>query len=591
MTPTSIVSLLVFFVFAHFLPITVQSVKQRRDQSYRTRSRVAATTTNVVSNSTTTVQATIESILVASSIVTDETLFVYQTPQGTWIPSTLYRFRDFFDGLKILYQQGVAGKYFYMGPKPETTNENNHTIAHWYGLVNIAAFWAQCMKETIQYDACDENSWDMINGKYPLSNSCGQLGQSYQDYHCSSSTTQDEAHMECPVDPNMTITATTHAQWYGAPGPLQCGPKSMFPFTGYWDYNYECNKPWADPPEKCTDYPNQKAGRQNNEAPIPNNSGRTDVEGCCWWGRGVIQTSGICNFGKLNYYLGKRAADEGRTSAYPTIDFCKDPEVICSTVDYPELKWIAGLFYWVESVQSYNVDAWDYITKLHEYVDGGFVDTSFIDAVSGIVNRGCHNPPCGTLGVVDGNSDRRENFRKVMAVFNSSQDISTAPLSPSPASFPTENPKSGSASGRPPGPTENPTSGSASGSTPGPTENPTSGSASGSTPGTTPSAVPGTNPVNENCGDGNRGNGLCNDPILCCSKWGWCASLPEHCSFTEEDSSISEQPLASNVTGGGSSNSTGDDIDCGDACFPSGTVIWFHWAHLVLSCCWWLVIL
>ena len=29
----------------------------------------------------------------------------------------------------------------------------------------------------IQYDACDENSWDFVNGKYPLSNACGQLGQ------------------------------------------------------------------------------------------------------------------------------------------------------------------------------------------------------------------------------------------------------------------------------------------------------------------------------------------------------------------------------------------------------------------------------
>ncbi len=41
----------------------------------------------------------------------------------------------------------------------------------------------------------------------------------------------------------------------------------------------------------------------------------------------VIQTSGICNFGKLNYFLGKRAHDEGRESRYPDIDFCKDPEV------------------------------------------------------------------------------------------------------------------------------------------------------------------------------------------------------------------------------------------------------------------------
>ena len=77
--------------------------------------------------------------------------------------------------------------------------------------VNIAAFFAQSMKETIQYDACDENSWDLVNGKYPLSNACGQLGQSYQDYHCS----EEEAHMECEVDPQMSLTAVTHAKWYG----------------------------------------------------------------------------------------------------------------------------------------------------------------------------------------------------------------------------------------------------------------------------------------------------------------------------------------------------------------------------------------
>ena len=40
--------------------------------------------------------------------------------------------------------------------------------------------------------------------------------------------------MECPVDPEMTITAVTHAKWWGAPGPLMCGPKSSIPQTGYW---------------------------------------------------------------------------------------------------------------------------------------------------------------------------------------------------------------------------------------------------------------------------------------------------------------------------------------------------------------------
>ena len=50
--------------------------------------------------------------------------------------------------------------------------------------------------------------------------------------------------------------------------------------------------------------------------------------------------SGICNFGKLNYYLGKRAFLEGRDSRYPDIDFCRDPEIICTSEENKELKWI-----------------------------------------------------------------------------------------------------------------------------------------------------------------------------------------------------------------------------------------------------------
>jgi len=283
-------------------------------------------------------------------------------------------------------------------------------------LVNIAAFVAQSMQETIQYDACDENNWDMPGGKYALSNACGQLGQVYTDYHCSDA----ERHMECQVDPEMQITATTNAKWYGAPGPLYCAPLSVYPFTGYWDYNYECNKPWAVPPEYCEDYEGQKAGRYDNSAPVNNTAGRSDVEGCCWWGRGVIQTTGVCNFGKLNYFLGKRAADEGRDSSYPDIDFCRTPDSICANTDYPELKWIAGFFYWTESVQTYNDDGWDYITELHKYVDAGMPnpgqDTGFIHAVSGIVNRGCHDPPCGT-GELDAGPARAANFETVLEVF------------------------------------------------------------------------------------------------------------------------------------------------------------------------------
>lgn len=346
--------------------------------------------------------AKLEAVLEEHKDGFDNNIFLYETPQSTWMPSTVYRYEGFISGLRVMYQDGVANKLFYIG-------DSSHN-GHVYGLVNIAAFVAQSMKETIKYDACDENSWDLYNSRYPLSNSCGQLSQSYQDYHCP----PEERHMECPVDPNMQITAVTNAKWYGAPAPLKCGPKSVYEFTGYWDHSYHCDNPWKSPPETCGDYEGQKAGRDNNELPFANRNGRTDVEGCCWWGRGVIQTTGVCNFGKLNYYLGKRAFDENRPSRYPTIDFCKDPEAICANEEFKELKWIAGMFYWVESLQTYDSDGWNYMTKLHEFVDGGMTDMSFIDAVSGVVNRGCHNPPCGT-GPLDGGAERKDNFKSVLA--------------------------------------------------------------------------------------------------------------------------------------------------------------------------------
>ena len=53
--------------------------------------------------------------------------------------------------------------------------------------------------------------------------------------------------------------------------------------------------------------------------------------------------------------------------------------------------------------------------QLHAFVDGGLVDPSFINAVSGIVNRGCHDPPCGT-GEVDGQMERSGYFSTVLSL-------------------------------------------------------------------------------------------------------------------------------------------------------------------------------
>ena len=76
------------------------------------------------------------------------------------------------------------------------------------------------------------------------------------------------------------------------------------------------------------------------------------------------------------------------------------------------------MFYWIESLQSYNERGWNYMDELHNFVDGGMADHSFINAVSGIVNRGCHDPPCGT-GAVDGAPERAGNFDKVLSTLTS----------------------------------------------------------------------------------------------------------------------------------------------------------------------------
>ena len=334
----------------------------------------------------------------------------------TWAPSTVYRWNDFLQAVHDMHARGVGDFRIFLGD-PDAPEE----VRARQGLVNLAAFLAQSMKETIRYDACDENNWDMTTG-YATSNACGQLGQRYEDYDCE---------MACPRLPGGTMTAVTHARWYGAPGPFFCAPDSTLAAAGVtpggrWDYAHDCwpypateagftphdGPAWSRP--ECEVYPGQRAGRY-----VFDGSGDS-VEGCCWWGRGVIQTTGRCNFGILNHHLGRshlnaEAFPHPDAPLYGDVDFCADPESICASTTHPELKWVAGLFYWMSSVETYEEDGWRYLDELRAFVDGGMSDVGFIDSVSGIVNRGCHAPPCAS-GPVDGNEDRRANFDTVLRV-------------------------------------------------------------------------------------------------------------------------------------------------------------------------------
>ena len=400
-------------------------------------------------------------------------VLLYDTGNGM-VPSTIYKWQDFLDALRVMHNSGVAGDRYWLFD--EDDSESKKPL---YAKVAIAAFMAQSMQETIQYDACDENSWQFIKdattseavrqsyerGDFsvdlPMDAACGQLGQDYESYGVDKYGKDNP--YSCPKAPEMEVTAVTNAKYYGAAGPLFAGPDSLFEEAGFyiggkpgrWDYNFHCQgapaleedfttpKLQAWEREECKIYKGQKAGRY-----VWDGSSKRSLQGCVWWGRGVIQTTGRENFGKLNHYLGRSHVDKtliGKKVAwadtqievapapknplYADIDFCATPEAICSSKKHKELKWIAGLFYWMNSVQSYQgtgkYSGWNYHAELKKYVDSDFGRNnyqplngiSFIDAISGIVNRGCPDTTCPTTGLVHAADKRKSNFIKVLKAF------------------------------------------------------------------------------------------------------------------------------------------------------------------------------
>lgn len=83
-------------------------------------------------------------------------------------PTRLYQYGGFLNALGVLSKGNMGSTYFYLGDDNVVGGTN-------YGLVNVALFLAQAAVETVQFDICDEISWEKdVFGKYAISNSCGQ---------------------------------------------------------------------------------------------------------------------------------------------------------------------------------------------------------------------------------------------------------------------------------------------------------------------------------------------------------------------------------------------------------------------------------
>ena len=120
----------------------------------------------------------------------------------------------------------------------------------------------------------------------------------------------------------------------------------------------------------------------------------------------MLQVRGVCSYGKLNYWLGARAAEEGRPSIYPDIDFCKNPGAICSDKRSHELRWATGMFHWVQTVQRSR--DYDYFPTLKAFVDAGdYNDGVFIGMVNTMLG-----------GKGDDISRRTKTFFNALKAFN-----------------------------------------------------------------------------------------------------------------------------------------------------------------------------
>jgi len=261
----------------------------------------------------------IGSILKASKLrVTTDILLSVDRNTDVETPTTMYQYDGFLNALSVFSMSLLGSSYFYFGDDSGSIN---------YGLVNAALFLAHATIETVRFDICDDVSWEKdVFGYFPLSNACGQgglVGMSSVSYEHSYQCKEDEKHMACAVDPNMKSKATTNSGWTGAPPPLECFPKTSSSLvTGAWNPTLSCEQ------DGCDKYEDHTIGAIDPYRTAAQNSfGRTDVQGCCWWGRGPFPrgTSGTCKLGKLNYFLGR-----GSSQARYNIDFCKTPEAVCN---------------------------------------------------------------------------------------------------------------------------------------------------------------------------------------------------------------------------------------------------------------------
>ena len=165
----------------------------------------------------------------------------------------------------------------------------------------------------------------------------------------------------CDVDKQMNVTAVTFVSSY-ASGPLKCEPGTV-------------------------------------------------TKGCCWWGRGAIQTTGPNNYGLLQQKV------ISKIPALSSVNLCGNPEAMCQN---EATKWLGAIFFWANDVQGatwpqqkkrFDMSLAKYISHGFDRSTSSYGGADFAEGCGNIVNNG------DWTSISHGHAGRLSNFDAIIAMF------------------------------------------------------------------------------------------------------------------------------------------------------------------------------
>ena len=197
-------------------------------------------------------------------------------------------------------------------------------------------------------------------------------------------------------EPNDNATDAKH------PGCGQNGLNYRYPFDGFAEEGFGCftsDQQWlTGTPTGCPVQPNiglivsdAQEEERKLECGLESDIGSRD---CCWWGRGMLQMTHQCDYGD---YQANWGGPSEAVPERPAVDLCNNPGQVCSE-EYPELRFLTGLYLWVRDVVHAEDSSFSFIPELKDWVNGKMdmrQDGNFVDRVGGVLLYGNPNllPP------------------------------------------------------------------------------------------------------------------------------------------------------------------------------------------------------